>query len=226
MFEKFAVIGDSFASGEVYLSDGQGGYNAHDYYNVSWGQNLARRNGNTCINMSAGGLRTDTWLTSSTRGLGLLNSSDPQDLYIIVLGLNDAAYKGLEYLGTSSDFDLSDYDNTPDTFYGNMCKIIGNILTKSPNAKIILSTMASNTSEVNVAFNEAIVNCATLAGVGLIEQYNDEFFKSSYYQNNMVQQHPTAPLYSGMSKAIERLICDCIKNNVSYFQDYVGVSNF
>ena len=75
MFEKFGVIGDSFASGEVAIN----GY--IDYYNVSWGQILARMSGNKCINFSSGGLSTRTWLTHE-KGLNLLNSSEPQQLYI------------------------------------------------------------------------------------------------------------------------------------------------
>ncbi len=84
--EKFAVIGDSYASGEIYVKDTTNprGYVAGDYYNKSWGQILARKYGAECINMSVGGLTTKTWLTSQ-KGLPLLNSSDAQELYLCAL---------------------------------------------------------------------------------------------------------------------------------------------
>lgn len=217
MFEKIGVIGDSYASGQIYLSG-----NPVNYYNLSWGQVLARRIGSTVINFSSGGLTTKTWLTAE-KGLPLLQSSDPQGLYIVALGLND--YTDIvneDYsLGTQADFDLSDYENTPDTFYGNMCKIIGYILAKSSGAKIILSTMASNDGTLRQQINGAIEKCAELANIASIRQYEDWFFDSLYYKQGMVSGHPTAPVYSGMATAIERLSNKCMNDNYTYFSTFV-----
>lgn len=217
MFEKIGVIGDSYASGQVYLSG-----SPVNYYNLSWGQVLARRIGATCVNLSSGGLTTRTWL-SAEKGLPLLQSSEAQGLYIIVLGINDYTEisAGRYNLGTESDFDLTNYSATPDTFYGNMCKIIGNIIAKSPNAKIILSTMAKNENTLQKSINAAIIRCAELAEVVSIKQFEDSFFSSAYYVNGMVSGHPTAPVYSGMAKAIGRLIDKCMNDNYAYFSSFV-----
>lgn len=220
LFEKIGVIGDSYASGQVYITGGP-----VNHYNFSWGQIMARRNGATCVNFSQGGLTTKTWL-SSDKGLTLLLSEDAQDLYIIALGINDRTdIRNETYsIGTDADFDLSDYANTPDTFYGNMCKIIGNIQTKAPNSKIILSTMAINASGVYQDINTAIMRCAELASIPVIKQHENAFFTSSFYVNGKVGGHPTAPVYSGMAVAIERMIGKSMIDNYTYFYDYVGQS--
>lgn len=82
-FEKFAVIGDSYASGEIYVADSSQskGYTVADYYQKSWGQILARKYGATCINLSVGGLTTRTWLTNS-HGLAKMLAEKPQELYL------------------------------------------------------------------------------------------------------------------------------------------------
>lgn len=216
MFETFGVIGDSYASGQIYLSG-----SPVNYYNLSWGQVLARRVGASCINLSRGGLTTKTWLESD-RGLSYLQSNDAQGLYIVALGINDYTEinAGRYSLGTESDFDLSNYQSTPDTFFGNMCKIIGYVKAKSPNAKIILSTMALNNTTLRKSINDAIIRCAELANIVSVKQYEDVYFQSDYYTNGMVSGHPTAPSYSGMATAMERLIDNCMNDNYSYFYDY------
>jgi hypothetical protein len=54
VFERFGVIGDSYASGYVASPKGYGGEH------LSWGKILARMCGNTCTNFSKGGLSTRT----------------------------------------------------------------------------------------------------------------------------------------------------------------------
>ena len=209
MFEKFGVIGDSYASGEVCIN----GYN--DYYNVSWGQILARMTGTKCTNFSAGGLSTRSWLTSP-HGLPLLNSSAPQQLYLLALGINDHYHLGESYLGTEADM-----DSKADTFYGNYAKIIEAVKAKSPKAKIIMITMASRT-ELPAKFNDAIIKIANKYQIPCIVQNGDPFFDSPFYRNNLVNGHPLAVVYSGMAKAFKRMIEKCMFDNFEYFKDYNG----
>ena len=98
-FLKIGVVGDSYASGEIVLPPD---YQYIDYYSLSWGQCIARRNGIVCTNYSEGGLSTRSWLTS-TKGKSLLDSSSPENLYLLALGINDANNLGLSYLGTIDD---------------------------------------------------------------------------------------------------------------------------
>ena len=215
--ESFAVIGDSYASGEIYVDDisDPRGYTSGDYYNKSWGQVLARKYGASCINMSAGGLTTKTWLTSQ-KGLVLLNSSEAQELYLCALGHNDMA-EGLSYLGTPADIETK-----ADTFYGNYATIIESIQSKAPNGKIVLMTCAYLYNSVEDSFNEAIKNIADAYSVPYIDIKKDAYYSSdSIYHTGQSWNHPTAPLYAGMARANARLFIDCVSHYYNYFKDLI-----
>ena len=212
-FQKIGVIGDSYASGWVYPG-GQGQNN----YQLSWGQNIARRNGITCINISSGGLTTKSWLTHE-RGLAYLNSNPAQNLYFVCLGLNDqgAINAGTYTLGNSTDF-----ANKTDTFYGNYAKIIDAVKTKAPNAKIVLCTVSEGDKTTFKQVSDAIVEIGTLASLPVIDITDDPFTTSSFFNNSMVASHPTAASYSGYAMMIERMFSKCCVKNYAYFMDYYG----
>ena len=216
-FIKLGVVGDSYASGEIVLPPD---YNFIDYYNLSWGQCIARRNGITCTNYSKGGLSTRSWLTSE-KGKTLLDSSNADNLYLLALGINDANNLGLDYLGSVNDI-KTDYTKNADTFYGNYGKIISIIMAKSSTAKIVMLDLANddNNSLYNT-YNTAIKNIAAHFGIPCIHENDDAFFNSSFYKDKSYG-HPTATTYGGMALAIERLFAQCCVDNVSYFRNYIG----
>ena len=220
LFEKIGVIGDSYASGEIY-SDASTVIG--DLYNLSWGQMIARRNGIRCENFSKGGLTTASWL-SSPYGLTKLNNSDAMDLYVIVLGINDV-YSILtndeSYIGSESDIGT---DNN--TLWRNMSVIINACYTKNPNARVIilgLSGRNENTSgwmRLIRMENAALEDIAEYYGVPYKALMESDYFNSDFYFNNMVGGHPTAINYSGMSIAIEKMIEEIMKENPDYFKAY------
>lgn len=207
LFEKVGVIGDSYASGELAF-DG----NNIDHYEISWLQQLARKNGFVGTNFSYGGSQTRHWLLAD-KGLNLLNTSGPQDLYVLALGINDISL-GLDYLGVEADIDTGS-----DTFYGNYGKIIKAVQVKAPNAKLVMSTVAGYDS-VKDQFNAAIANIANHFGIPFIVLNEERFFLSTFYQNNLVGSHPTAPVYSSMALAYERMISKVMYNRYDYFSTY------
>lgn len=212
LFSKFGVVGDSFASGELYFD---GAYT--DNYAISWGQILARKKGTTCTNYSAGGLSTRTWLAHE-RGLPSLLSKPAEDIYFLALGINDYGKLGESYIGTISDITShASYSAYGDTFYGNYGRIIEQIKAHAPNAKLVLFTCAS-TDTVPALFNAAIIKIAEHYGIPYIVQAEDDFFKSNVY-TTMVGGHPTAIGYAGMACAFERLLNRCVSNNVEYFKN-------
>ena len=217
LFEKVGIIGDSYASGQVFANNNTA---LGTFYNLSWGQIMARRNGITVQNYSEGGLSTRTWLTSNM-GLPKMLKSETDNLYVLALGINDRYHLGVEYLGTESDM-TDDYTQNPDTFYGNYARIIENVKIKNPTAKLVISSLPFNDTESHQAFNGAIVNIAKHYGIPSIVLYNDEFIKSPYFSDRMVGGHPVAITYSGMAKAYERLIEKCVHENYEYFKDYIG----
>lgn len=72
----------------------QRGYRINDYYNLSWGQIIARKYGSECLNLSKGGLTTRTCLTD-LKGLPEMLTSDTQQLYMCALGHNDEVNSAL-----------------------------------------------------------------------------------------------------------------------------------
>lgn len=206
LFNKFGVVGDSFASGQLYFNN-----TYTENYAISWGQILARKKGTICTNYSAGGLSTRTWLTHS-KGLPALLANPAEDVYFLALGINDYGKLGESYIGT-----LADIANYADTFYGNYGKIIEQIMAHAPHAKLVMFTCAS-TDAVPALYNAAIVNIAEHYGIPYIVQAEDEYFSSEVY-TTMAGGHPTAIGYAGMACAFERLLNKCVANNVEYFKD-------
>ena len=209
LFQNIGIIGDSYASGELYVNE-----KYTDHYDISWGQILARKNGIKAVNFSKGGLTTRDWLADD-HGLSLLNSSDQQDLYLIALGINDYQKLGDSYLGVENDINTE-----TNTFYGNYGKIISAIRTKAPQSKIVLSTMSYDSQGTAHNYNEAIKTLAQHFGLPVIEQNNDPLFTSDLYLNHMVGGHPTAPIYAAMANAFQRLIEKSMVDNLDYFMTY------
>ena len=224
-FEKFAVIGDSYASGEIYVADSSQskGYTVADYYQKSWGQILARKYGATCINLSVGGLTTRTWLTSSL-GLTKMLAEEAQELYLCALGINDEVSHGTSYLGTIEDITNYDsYSDYPDTFYGNYGKIIEQIKEHAPKSKIVLMSIAYLYNATEDSFTAAIKNIADYYNIPFINIKDDAFYaKDSIYKTGQSYNHPTAPLYAGMAQANARLFNKCVEDNYEYFKNFTG----
>lgn len=224
--QKFAVVGDSYASGEIYIDNDSStsGYVFDDYYEKSWGQILARNYGATCINLSKGGLTTRTWLTDSM-GLEHMLANDPQELYFCALGHNDAgnsAY-GMSYLGSITDITShTSSDDYADTFYGNYGRIIERIKAHAPNAKIVMMSFAYLYNSTEDAFNLAIKTLAQHYGLPFMDIKTDPFYAStSIYHTGKSWNHPTAPLYAGMAKANARLFSKTVVTYYNYFKTLV-----
>lgn len=211
MFGKFAVVGDSYASGSLAKNDGSTFVGGQD--NLQWPVMMARKWGTQMLHLAEGGLSTRTWLTSDN-GLKKLNDSDPQDIYYLCLGIND--YYGLkkDYLGTEADM-----DSNADTFYGNYARIIKAIQVKSPKALMIMFGVANNEGDAAL-FADAQKKIADKFGIPFISEREDPFFTSNAYNGQMSGGHPQAPGYGAMALAMERLVQKVIVTNPDYFNRY------
>ena len=220
MFQNFGIVGDSYAIGTVFVLEEDGSIKSANYYeDLAWGNIMAKKLGTKCSNFSGGGLSTRNWLTSD-KGLSALLAAEPQDIYYLMLGINDKETYGTENIGSLADI-KDDFNQNADTFYGNYGKIICHIKQHAPEAKIIMSTM-TGTSGTNKIYNEAIEEIAAYFGVPCVKQYEHPFFKSDFYLKNLVVSHPTAVVYSAMANVFEEMFKDAILNNMDYFKDYVG----
>lgn len=211
IFPKFAVIGDSYASGLLGTNSDYSKF-VDSGENYQWGRMIARMYGLQYTHLAKSGLSTRTWLTDPA-GLQAMQSAEPQDLYMLCLGINDYYGLGESYLGVKADI-LAEND----TFYGNYGKIINAIKDKAPKAKIIMYGVASN-SELAQRFSNAQKVIAEHFSIPYVDLQSDNFFVSDLYLKHMEGGHPRVPVYGAMSKAIVRLTEKTILKNIDYFMD-------
>ena len=214
VFDNLGIVGDSFASGATY---GLEGVSDGAHYGSAWGRVLSKRN-NISVNIfAASGLSTKTWLEDS-HGLTALQAADPQDLYLLCLGINDNK-TGADPIGTVSDINDNDYTQNPSTFFGNYGRIVAQIKIHAPTSKLIfIVPKGYKTNNIGIAISQI----AEHYSVPCIRLDDDPFFSSSFYQDNLHTGHPISILYAGMSTAIERLYSKCAIENPAYFADYVS----
>ncbi len=144
IFRTIGCIGDSLSSGEhESLTDGVKGF--HDYYEYSWGQFIARANGSTVYNFSAGGMTAERFIKSqANERLNISAEGKSCQAYIIALGVNDLNPNKMpssDYFGSIEDVHPENPELNAETFAGYMGKIMSLIKKIQPKARIFLMTM-------------------------------------------------------------------------------------
>lgn len=140
IFRTMAFVGDSLSSGEFESrgKDNTKGY--HDYFEYSWGQFIARKNGLTAYNFSRGGMTAKEFMTSYADANRFFQPEKAAQAYVIALGVNDILNAGQE-IGSLSDVDIEESSNNRDTFAGWYAAIIQRYKKIQPRAKFFLLTM-------------------------------------------------------------------------------------
>lgn len=236
MFERIGVVGDSFASGVIYPSAGGANDQKCTHYEQSWPQCLGRICGIAAVNYSVGGCTTKSWMNGGTggqRNYGLLKmqSTEPCGLYLLCLGINDSGLKS----GTQEPEpnvllgEEDDIGTDADTFWRWYGDIVAAIKAHAPNALIVFSTFCRKHSNDSQSayyspfyddYNNAIKAIAEHYQMPCLDLTDDPFFNSSFYLDGMQNKHPTAPLYAGYAKAINRLLAKSMVDHYSYYSDY------
>lgn len=138
IFRTIGFIGDSLSSGEFESKDQEGTPGYHDYFEYSWGQYIARKNGLKAYNFSRGGMTAKEYVESFADANRFWNPQMACQAYVIALGENDLF--GLQQeVGSIADID----GDTPDTntmayYYGQIVKRLKSI---QPRAKFFFVTM-------------------------------------------------------------------------------------
>lgn len=140
IFRTMAFVGDSLSSGEFESrgKDHSKGY--HDYFEYSWGQFIARKNGLTGYNFSRGGMTAKEYMNSYADANRFFQPEKAAQAYVIALGVNDVLNAGQE-IGSLSDIDLENYENNRETFAGYYAAIIQRYKKIQPRAKFFLVTI-------------------------------------------------------------------------------------
>lgn len=229
VYSRWAVCGASYDSGNT--PNGDQPYAGHNMYVRSWPQILARRSGNTCTNYTKSGYTLSTFITDDTevggqkRGLQQALRDDPQELYVITLGGNNAGIT----MGTIADIHDNDWTQNPDTFYGLYGQIVQRLKDHCMSngyctARFILTTPSSATgpwysaSQKNA--DNAIRAIGAHYGFPVVEWESDEFMRSELFLKHLLgtsSPHPSHIQYSGMALAFERLFARAVIANPAYF---------
>ena len=208
MFRTIAGLGDSYTEGDLVDSSGQ--YTT--VADINYLATIAKRNGISYSNYGSGGSTVETYLTRQafTRCL----TEDAKDCYMICFGLNDADRELA--IGTIDDI-KDDYMQNPNTYYGNYGKILSQLMSHAPHAKIILIGVWIEQDKY-LPYSNAAKAIAEHFGIMYIHPQDDPFFTSRFFIAYLSGGHPTAMHYAGMGLALERLFAKCVVNNPQYFK--------
>lgn len=225
LFKKWGLIGDSLSVGYTVSKDGETTLGRNIYY--SWGQYLARRIGNTCLNFGRSGVTSKLWMDTSETYCypRLINPDNLCQAYIIALGASNSEMT----LGSITDVNFTDMSQNADTEYGCYAKVINAVRTVSANAPIFLFTLPyPRNSDNNIkAINEMIRTFANdkehfgkIFLVDLDADYN-KYFETGKLEAQIGNTgwHLTSLGYLYASKVNEIALSKVISDNYSDFQD-------
>lgn len=154
IFKTIGVIGDSLASGEFESTDNDGNVVYHDYFEYSWPSILERLTGTKYNNYSRGGMTAkEFYYDYATKN----NCWNKNQAYIIALGNNDYFVFG-HPLGEAKDIDINNIDNSKDTFFGNLGRIINKLKSIEPRCRIFIVTPQKRGEEMLDPLIEFIAN--------------------------------------------------------------------
>ena len=139
IFRSIAFVGDSMSSGEFETlgDDGSKGY--HDFFEYSWGQHIARKNGLKAYSFSRGGMTTKEYFESYGEEKGFWDPAKAAQAYVIALGANDINNPELP-VGTITDI-KENYRENAKTYVGYYAAIIARYKEISPDAKFFFVTL-------------------------------------------------------------------------------------
>ena len=216
IFKKVVCCGDSYTSGHIQLKGESNASILNEDY--SWVHYMATLTGNNWLNCGRSGANVWTWQTTD-RGLPRARTLGKSQAYVIGLMINDVS-TGVNHvdLGTIADVGT---DNR--TYYAGLSKIIRELASISPKAKIFVNTCPKTTEdyfEYNNAVREIVelyngtynVHCLDLSKYSYL-------YENSSLVNDMVNGHYTAIGYEQFAEIYEYILSEYINNHISEFQN-------
>lgn len=229
IFRTMAFVGDSLSSGEFESRDADGNLGYHDMYEYSWGQFIARHNGLTAYNFSAGGMWAHWYVESFAAEHGFWDKDKACQAYVIALGVNDL-YNLHKEIGSVDDIDPQDYRRNAPTFAGFYAQIVSRYKEISPDAKFFFVTLprTRRAAQDDVAPRMAALLydlAAYFDNAYVIDLYQygpeyDEAFEEAYY----LYGHLSPAGYLLTAKLIDSYIDYIIRHHPQDFKN-VGFIN-
>ena len=224
VFRKMAFVGDSLSSGEFETRDDQGKPGYHDFYEYSWGQYIARKNGLCAYSFSRGGMTAKEYMESFAQENGMWDKEKACQAYVIALGVNDLFNHNMP-LGSVKDIDGQDYRNNAPTFLGYYAAIVQRYKEISPDAKFFFVTLP-NEGEQHPRHADALNMIKALYDLAeyfdnsyVIDLYRygpvyDEEFQKSFY----LYGHMNPSGYILTAKMIDSYIDYIVRHNPDDFK--------
>lgn len=228
IFRTIGCIGDSLSSGEFESRNAEGKPGWHDYYEYSWGQHIARKNGVKAYNFSRGGMSAKEYIRSFADANRYWSPEMACQAYILALGVNDIVNEKQE-CGSVADIDPEDWRNNQKTFAGYYAAIIMRLKKIQPLAKFFLVTIPKEGDEKDVLreshakllyeLAEYFDNCYVIDLYKYGPVYDDEFKKRFYLYGHM-----NASGYVFSANMIDSYIDYIIRKNPEDFKyvPYIG----
>ena len=228
-FRTMGFVGDSLSSGEFETVNKDNKSEYHDLYEYSWGQFIARKNGQNAYNFSHGGMTAKMFVESYADENDFWNIEKSCQAYVIALGVNDLICQDME-LGSIEDLDAKDYRNNAKTFAGYYSQIISRYKEISPDAKFFLvgfpkyanenrNKIAENLNGLLYDFSDYFNNVYVIDLYKYGSCYDDEFRKKYFLNGHL---NPMGYIYT--AKIIDSYIDYIIRQNPSDFK-YCGLIN-
>lgn len=217
IFKKVVCCGDSYTAGYISgVSDIATMGTNEDY---AWPHYMELLTGNTWINCGHSGASSITWLTWD-RGLPKAQTVGRTQAYVLGLQLNDVSTSSRAVdLGTIEDIGAD--TNTTRTYYAGISRIIRELNTISPKAKIFVNTCPRTGGKYdtyNQALRDIVNEYKNTYPVHLIDLVN---YKKYYDQisGDNVGGHYTAIGYERFAEIYKYVLSEYINTHITDFQD-------
>lgn len=219
IFKEIGVIGDSLSSGEFESHDEEGNILYHDMYEYSWPAVLERITGTVFRNYSRGGMTAKEFLEgwADQNGFWQWNQA-----YIIALGNNDMF--SFNYpAGSAADIHPDNPEENPDTFFGNMGRIVSRLKSIEKDARIFLVSMQrrgeAETDPVIFAVAEEMKKmCRLFSYTYLIDMTNDgPIYDAQMRRTFAMGFHPNAMGYYSYALMMGNYVDYIIRKNPEDF---------
>ncbi len=224
IFRTIAFIGDSLSSGEFETIDENGKHSYYDFFEYSWGQYMARKNGLLAYNFSRGGMSTRQYVQTFAEEKGYWEKAKACQAYVIALGFNDV-YNGSMEIGSISDIDENDYNKNKQTFVGFYSAIVSRYKQISPDAKFFFVTLCNSGLPEKKERTEGMVEALYAMSQYFDNSYvinlykygpvYDDKFKEKFYLNG----HMSPAGYILTARLIDSYIDYIIKHNYEDFKN-------